>query len=233
MPPVLVIVNPASSAGRTAGRWRVLEPQVRAQLGADVEVAITQGPGEATELVRKALSDRPRRVVSVGGDGTHHEVINGFFPSQSKKPIAPEARFSFISSGTGSDLARSFESQSDLQTLLSKIAADDARPLDLIGCHYTRDDQSSAFEICINIGSVGLGGWVTRKVDSRSKGLLPAQLLFFLTSVEGLFRTPSYDIRFCLDEGQWQRVLARNLVTANARFQGGGMEIAPDADPHD
>ena len=229
----LVIVNPASSAGRTAAYWSSIASRVQRALGGGVEVRMTRGPGDGTHLVREALAQGPRRVISVGGDGTHHEVINGFFADNSVEPIEPDARFSFISSGTGSDLARSFPAQANPDQLLTKIAADDPRPMDLIACTYTLADQRRAVEICVNMASVGLGGWVTRTVDSRSKGTMPAKLLFFLTSVEGLFRTAPFPARFRLDGGQWRSLAVRNLVVANARFQGGGMEIAPSSDPYD
>ena len=75
---VAVIYNPHSAHGRTGRRWPQLEAAIRAQLGA-VEVFATNAPRHATALAQAALRSGCTRVISVGGDGTHFEVANGFF----------------------------------------------------------------------------------------------------------------------------------------------------------
>ena len=226
--PTLVVYNPASSAGRTEKRWAELAPQVRGVLG-PIQVHETQGPGDATVAVRDALRKQPHHVLCVGGDGTNHEVVNGFFEPGSKVPIAPEATFSFLVSGTGGDLGRTFPAAHDPDTLLPRIVANDYQPLDLIGCTYTADDDSEQFEFMVNIASLGMGGWVCRRVDRRPKGRLPAEALFFLTSLEALVKTQPFSVSVRVDDGEPRQVMMRNIVVANARFHGGGMEIAPNA----
>lgn len=227
-----VVYNPASSAGRTKARWQQLAPLVAEHLG-EVEVHETEGPGDATFAVREALRDGPRAVLCIGGDGTNHEVVNGFFEADATTPVAPEATFSFLVSGTGGDLSRTFPATQDPAALLPRIAAGDARPLDLIGCTYAGDDGSEQRELIVNIASLGLGGWVCRTVDGRSKSALPAKALFFATSVEALFRTRPYPVRVQVDDGPEEALDVRNLVLANGRYQGGGMHIAPDAKTDD
>lgn len=73
----LFILNP--NAGRNRRR-----PQLRRELEAfirrhrlDAAVALTSGPGHATELARTAQRAACRRVVAVGGDGTMNEAAQG------------------------------------------------------------------------------------------------------------------------------------------------------------
>jgi len=49
---------------------------------------MTEAPEHATELTRRALQDGCDLVVSVGGDGTHNEVMNGFFTAEG--PVRPK-----------------------------------------------------------------------------------------------------------------------------------------------
>ena len=75
-----VLVNPASANGRTGKRWPELAAALRKNVG-EFEVGFTDGPLQAADRVREALQKGADLVVSVGGDGTHNEVVNGFFAS--------------------------------------------------------------------------------------------------------------------------------------------------------
>ena len=99
----IVVVNPASANGRTGRRWPELAAKLRSRIG-DFEAAFTKAPKEATSIVRQALRDGTNHVVSVGGDGTHNEVINGFFDG--REQVAEGIKLSLIPTGTGGDLRR-------------------------------------------------------------------------------------------------------------------------------
>ena len=76
---VLLIANPA--AGRQA-----LDRIERAQtclreLGAEVELVLTRGRGDARRAAAGARQEEVDRVIAAGGDGTLNEVINGLVPT--------------------------------------------------------------------------------------------------------------------------------------------------------
>jgi diacylglycerol kinase family enzyme len=100
---MVCVVNPYSGNGRTARKWPELAAIIENQIG-PFELLKTQRAGDATVLVRQALRDGYDRIVSVGGDGTHHEVLNGFFDGL--LPINPRAAMAILPMGTASDLAR-------------------------------------------------------------------------------------------------------------------------------
>ncbi|MDW8329599.1 MAG: acylglycerol kinase family protein, partial [Candidatus Bipolaricaulota bacterium] len=82
-----VIVN--LLAGR--GRCRRLWPQIEALLKKKklrFRAVLTEAPGAATEIARKASRDFSV-VVAVGGDGTIHEVAGGLIGTQTKLGIIP------------------------------------------------------------------------------------------------------------------------------------------------
>src|SRR4030042_2115858 len=81
-----VIVNPAAGAGKTAKKW----PEIMAlmkSLGLDFEHDITEAPGHSIELAKSAVEKGYELVVSVGGDGTLHEVVNGLYYSGGIKDV--------------------------------------------------------------------------------------------------------------------------------------------------
>src|SRR3990172_2679046 len=99
-----VIVNPNSSNGSTRRLWPALALKVRESGGA-FEHAFTTGPLHATALARKAIESGFEMVASVGGDGTHNEVANGFF-EEDGRPLRAGAVLGVVPCGTGSDLVR-------------------------------------------------------------------------------------------------------------------------------
>ncbi|MCJ7605233.1 MAG: acylglycerol kinase family protein, partial [Dehalococcoidales bacterium] len=96
-----VIVNPVAGAGKTGREWPHIRDLFRDR-GLRFEHAITEGPGHAVELARAAVSRGYGTVVSVGGDGTINEIVNGLHESGGMA----ETALGVISTGTGSDYIR-------------------------------------------------------------------------------------------------------------------------------
>lgn len=220
---IAVVVNPASQNGRTAKQWPHIERSFREVLD-DFTLLTTQRPGHASELTRRALQDGHDRIVSVGGDGTHHEVLNGFFDGY--LPVNPSAAMAIYPHGTGSDLART----------LGVLNHRDALPL-LNGGHrmlvdvgrvtFTSPDGGTDVRYFINIADFGIGGAVTARVNKGSKRFGP-----FLTFLGALVRTlmtfKSRHVTLQID-GTVQELDILNVVVAKGRYYGGGIHIAPDS----
>ncbi len=96
-----LIVNPIAGARRTAKKW----PQIMGLLkssGLHFEHEWTEAPGHARELAKSAVKKGYELVVSVGGDGTINEVVNGLYDSGSTADVM----LGIIGTGTGSDYIR-------------------------------------------------------------------------------------------------------------------------------
>lgn len=65
--------------------------------GIEASVAVTEGPGHATELARKALQDGCTHVVAVGGDGTMNETAQAL--------VGKDAALGLVPCGSGNGLA--------------------------------------------------------------------------------------------------------------------------------
>ncbi len=219
-----VVVNPASQNGRTGRRWPEMAQRLRAKVG-DFEVGFTERPRHASTLVRGALERGSEMVVSVGGDGTHNEVINGFFPGG--ETINPEAILAVVPTGTGGDLRRTLGLPKDT---LESIAYVGERPhrVDAGLLSYTDNEGGTQTASFINITSFGISGLVDQVVNSSSKAL-GGKLSFLLGTARAALRYDNQPIRFRLDGGEWQRRTINNFAVANGRYFGGGMKVAPEA----
>src|SRR5438309_445700 len=95
---VALFYNPASGP-RSARRHHVVEEAagVLRQVGKEVAVEATRGPGTAAEQVSEALGRGCDTVIIAGGDGTIHDALQGL--------AGRDAALGVIPMGTGNVLA--------------------------------------------------------------------------------------------------------------------------------
>src|SRR5207249_12196320 len=123
----LIVVNPASAGGRTGRQWPAIAERLHSA-GLEFEVAMTSGPGDAIELTRKAVQASVPTLVAAGGDGTIHEVVNGFFDSGLAIPTS--TRLGILPMGTGGDFRRTFSIPLDPQAAARVLHAARTRRID-------------------------------------------------------------------------------------------------------
>ncbi len=220
-----VLVNPASGGGRTGRRWPALLARLQSRLGVELEVGLTEARGEASGRVREALRGGAERIIALGGDGTYNEVVEGFF--QGREAINPEAELALIPTGTGGDLRRSLGLPKDPRAAIDLIGVE-VRRVDLgwLSCAGLKEGRHF-----INILSFGLSGRVVQAVN-RSTKLLGGRLSFLKGMAQASLSYRSQSMRLSLEDEQLQGCFY-NVILANGRFFGGGMEIAPQAKMED
>jgi diacylglycerol kinase (ATP) len=224
---VVFIVNPASSNGRTGRRW----PGVSARLGAmglEHVTRTTEGVGHATELCAAAVAGGAASVVAVGGDGTLNEVANGFF--QAGDPPAGVA-LGLMPLGTGGDFRRTLEIPTDVARAGAIIAARRLRRIDAGRIEMTGIDGTPYTRHFVNIADSGLGGQVVERVNRTSKAL-GGRISFQYASLATLLTYRPQAVSVRSEEGSYEGA-AESVVVANGRYFGGGMWIAPRAEPDD
>lgn len=218
-----VIVNPKSANGRTGRDWRRIEPEVHAACAPDA-ILHTEHVGHAVALTRELLTEGYTQIVSAGGDGTHHEVVNGFF--RDERIVNPAARMAILPQGTGSDLARSLHLRT-LPDALAALRTGTVRTVD-VGLAWFKDHHGDdAHEYFLNCAHIGFGGHVADRVNRTSKAL-GGFASFLLGVLRGLatYRCPIMTVsvgNHCISG----RI--HDVVIANAQWDGGGMFIAPNA----
>ncbi len=99
-PDLLAIINPHSGTQSLARKEQLREQVLRqaTAAGYSPDVALTTGPGHATELAAAAVQQGVSRVIAVGGDGTINEVARSLRHTATALGIVPI--------GSGNGLAR-------------------------------------------------------------------------------------------------------------------------------
>ena len=225
---VLLIVNPASAGGRTGREWPGIEARLRAA-GLRFDSALTSRPAEATELARREVKAGRPLVVAAGGDGTVHEVANGFF--ERDEPLATASQLGVLPVGTGGDFRRTFGMPREPERAAAVLLAGHSRAIDAGRLACRLPDGRAATAHFVNIASAGIGGEVVARVN-RGGRYINGEITFLVASVLTLLRWRNKPMRVVVD-GQARELVAQQVVVANCQFFGGGMRVAPRAVPDD
>ncbi len=224
----LVVVNPKSSGGGTSRRWRTLAAGLDDVLS-NWEHAFTTGPGDATRLVRDALSQGTEMIVAVGGDGTMNEVVNGFFDGDD--PVAESPILGLLPSGTGGDFRKTWGLSREPEDALRKLRHGTLRPVDVGRIRWTEGGQEKQ-RYFANIASFGMSAVVSRKVNESSK-LLGGRLSFLKASVRALLEYRRGPVALTLDDGEPTTTDLTVGAVCIGRYFGGGMMVGARAEPGD
>jgi diacylglycerol kinase (ATP) len=160
-------------------------------------------------------------VVAVGGDGTLHEIVNGVMGEDGR----PRAAVGVVMTGRGRDACRNFGLPRDPLEAARRLAAgrEVRRDLGLArwpgGSRYFVTAAGVGFDAMVAARAARLGGGGTipylRAVLASLRAYRPVEL----TVESG-------------GAGEW-RGEAAGVIVANGAHFGGGMRVAPGADPAD
>lgn len=222
------IVNPASRCGTTRSIWQRAE-KLLSSWGWEYQWAFTEGPNHATSMSTSALEQGYQLVVAVGGDGTLHEVINGFF--RQGKPIKEEASLGLLPSGTGTDFAKALGIPRSMREAARRLLRGKSHRLDL-GMMSCQDLKGNRMQrLFANIAEGGLGAATVQRVNARPKK--GGTFTFLAGTIRTLVGYRNRRLQVTVDDQTERRINAIIVIVANGRFFGGGMKIAPQAEPDD
>jgi len=218
------LVNPASANGSTGRRWPELAR--RASLaGLEGDTLFSERPGHLGELAAEAARAGARLLVVVGGDGSVNEVVNGLAGIDDAPAIA------LVPRGTGWDFSRSFGIPREIEAAAAVALDGDTRELDLGSVSFRAWDGSEASSRFANVASAGMSGAIAQRANETTKAL-GGKLSYLWATVAVFARWSATELRVTV-EGETRTGRMSDVIVANARYFGGGMQVCPDADPAD
>jgi YegS/Rv2252/BmrU family lipid kinase len=223
------LVNPAAGHGRAGRRLPDIRRALdRAELPHDA--VITTGPGNAKERAAEARRDGIECLAVVGGDGTLNEVSQAYIDGDGNALPGPD--LALIPAGTGGDFRKSFGLADDIQAAVDRLRVAEPKPLDLGVLELTDDGGQRVVKAFINITSFGIGGLTDRIVNDSPKWM-GGRAAFLLGTLRAMLVYRNAPVRVLVDGEPWLERPIFNVAVANGQFFGGGMKIAPNADPGD
>lgn len=109
---IFCILNPLSGDGACLEMWPVMEGFLQRE---EVEYDLIREEGDLTKKVEELLGQLKTAedindivIAGLGGDGTHHALINGIMAFHEKHPDEKIPAYAIIPFGTGNNIAKSF-----------------------------------------------------------------------------------------------------------------------------
>ena len=203
----LVIGNPVAGRGRGGKAAEEIAEGLR-RMGVGVELLLTRERGDALARLR-CLEPGTDLVVSVGGDGTLHEVFGGL--------IDPEIPVGILPLGTANVLATEVGLPRDVHRALEIFAAKKVVPIDV-----ARVNGHLSFLVT----GVGIDAMATRRVEERRKGPITkwAYVEAVLRALKD-YKVPRLEVEVDGErvEGEFGLVLVSNTIN-----YGGILKMAQD-----
>ncbi len=218
------IVNPEAGSGKGRTDWPIITMHLK-EKGVEFDFALTQKKYHAVELTVRAINDGYRKIISVGGDGTLNEVVNGLFIQQMVSPS--EVVLGVIGVGTGNDWQRmyalpdSYEGKVD--TLINtRCFLQDVGKVEYFESRYP---QSRFFA---NAAGVGFDAQVAQNTNRLKESGRRGKLLYIFSLVKTLFSYKSTIVSVDVDNEKIGGKIF-SITLGIGRYNGGGMMQVPNA----
>jgi diacylglycerol kinase (ATP) len=224
-----VVVNPASANGSTGKHWPEIADALKRE-GLSFTHTLTEAPGHATEITASYLKEGYDLILSVGGDGTANEVVNGFF--KAGFPGNQNAAVGFLSTGTGRDLGRTIGTPKDTVGAVRHILNAPLRQVDVGKITFINSDGDKELRYFINVAGLGLDGDTCDRVNRTSKAL-GGFISFLWGTVVSLALYKNKNMAITVDGELICDEPVTIIVAGNGRYFGGGMCVAPHAEIDD
>ena len=209
-----IICNPISGGSR--GQKALDRAKaVLTERGIPFTVSLTDGPRHATALAREAGEKGADRLLVIGGDGTLSEAAAGAVEAGLPMGIIP--------SGTGNDFVKSVKIPMDFDAALKCFLDSEAKPTDVLRLNdrLVLNEAGTGFDVMVLEYAAHAKKFV--------KGLMP----YLYGVIQTIFRYAPIHVTYRADGGAPVTRDILVLAAANGRFIGGGIPIAPEADPAD
>ncbi|OLS19953.1 MAG: Diacylglycerol kinase [Candidatus Heimdallarchaeota archaeon LC_3] len=221
----LAVVNPTSAGARTNIRWNISK-QYLDKLDIKYDEAQSEYHTHAIHIVEKELLNYDG-IIAVGGDGTVNEVINGILHTSKDKLLA------IIPTGTGNDLANTFQLHLDIRKACKTLAIGKPRQID-VGLLVSKDFNNKPVNRYFGgAASFGFDAKINLDTNNSTKRL-PGTWNYIRSLLKNLItlRSDKYIISYNNLVDNKLELVEKDLVicvVGNGKFYGSGIMVCPGA----
>ena len=226
----LVVVNPKASVGKAREDWPKIK-QLLINEDIEFDAILTEHPQHAIEIVRNAIIEKGyRRFVSVGGDGTNNEIINGIF-TQDAVPTT-DIMLAVIPIGTGNDWTRTFGFSLDYEDTIKILKTGQVFIHDIGKLTYYNDGNPQ-IRYFLNAAGSGLDENICRSTNIMKQQGKKGTVRYLMSTVKCLLKYHYVHVKISVDDKMVVEDDVLSLSIGNCKYVGGGMKMMRDAIPND
>lgn len=210
----LFVINPVAGNGKGKEQIQRINQYMNA-LGADYSIKISNKVGNVTEITAWGCENNFTDIITVGGDGTFVEAVNGV-------DLNASVRLGLIPSGTGNDFARVLNMPREVKACLDVIVKGDTKLVDIGLVNQQR---------FINVCCMGIDGEIILDTD-RIKDKIKGTTAYVLSTLKALAVYKAKKVLITIDGQELMREIIL-VAIGNGKYIGGGMMVTPDAEIDD
>jgi YegS/Rv2252/BmrU family lipid kinase len=224
----LVIVNPNAGNGKGKKDWTTISTLLT-KASFHYTVRFTERKGQAIDFTLEGITAGFRKVITVGGDGTLNEVVNGVFSNN----ICPttEVSLGLIPVGTGNDWGRMFGIPLNYEKAI-RIIADNKQMVHDIGVISYFIGTERYNRHFINIAGLGFESVVVRRTNIQKDKGRGGKLIYLYSLLMSLLSYKNTEAEVVIDNVKLNADVF-SINVGNGRYCGGGMRQTPNATPDD
>ena len=217
-----LIVNPTSGNGKSKKNWRKISDELKKQ-NILFSFAFTEYSKHEEILVENAIKKGFTKIISVGGDGTLHHVVNGIMKQKLVKTNS--IQLAVIPIGTGNDWVKTYNIGTKIENSIAIISKEKTILQD-IGKLETENNTITYFT---NVAGIGYDGYVASKLKKlKSFG----GIAYLLSGLYGLLFYKKTKLIIEINN-QLLKEKCLMVVFGICKFSGGGMQFTKDVNTSD
>ena len=220
----MLVLNPHAGKGKGLKAFSAIRELLDRRIP-NMDIKVSEYAGHAFQIGRDAARQGYERILTVGGDGTPFEIVNGLYAAgRPRQPV----ELGMIPTGTGNSFLRDFTDISWRQAV-ENILSGRRRCVDLVEIFFMKDKKEIR-QYYLNILGVGLIADILKLTNEKLKGF--GSLGYSLAVLLRLAKGMRNRMRMTVD-GEKMEIVDSALVISNSKYTGGNMKIAPMADTQD
>lgn len=217
------LVNPVSGSGKVKKLWPAVQKSLKSNnIKFDFEESTCKGDG--IRIAKNARAKNYKCYISVGGDGTFHELVNGLLLAN----VATLPIVFILPVGTGNDFVKTHKIPKWGKEWLQMLQAFRVKKHNA-GLLYYQEDKQKKSRYFVNVAGMFYDGYIVKATTLRKTPITSSfQYLGLILKYLFKYKPPKGIIKW--NEGK--EIDA--YYTANigiAKYSGGGMSFVPHADP--
>ena len=217
-----LIVNPNAGNTNFKKTWEKIQYLLKFK-NIHFSYAFTEYTKHEVILTKEVIKKGYRNIISVGGDGTLHHIVNGIMMQKYIK--TSKIKLGIIPIGTGNDWIKTYNIPNSIEKSI-EIIKKNTTILQDIGCITLLNGKKEYFN---NLAGIGYDGYVVKNLKYLKK---VGSIAFLLSGLYSLlsYRKKKYSITIG-DETLKEECLM--IIFGICKYSGGGLRVTKYPNPTD